>query len=75
MSYKETMIAKYGSEELWKAHLREIAAKGGAKSSGYKFGHGKVDPSVAGAAGGKVSRREYPSIAGYKGGRVKRPKA
>lgn len=26
---RQTMIAKYGSEEAWKAHMRAIAAVGG----------------------------------------------
>lgn len=60
--YRATMIAKHGSEEAWKEHLRNIAAVGGAKSRGYAFAHGKVDPREAsklGAAkGGRISRRK-----------------
>ena len=62
---RERMIAKHGSEEAWKAHMRAIAVKGGAGSRGYKFAHGKVDPKEAsklGASkGGKKSKRTKPS--------------
>ena len=58
---RATMIAKHGSEEAWKEHMRALAAQGGSKSRGYAFAHGKVDPKEAsklGAAkGGRISKR------------------
>jgi general stress protein YciG len=48
----ETNLKRYG-EDLYK----QIGQKGGKAGFGHKFGHGKVDPSVIGAKGGKVSKR------------------
>lgn len=48
---RETMIAKYGSEQAWKEHMRRIAIKGGENGKGHKFAHGKVDPKEAGKLG------------------------
>lgn len=62
MSYKETMIKKYGSIELWKAHLRAIGAKGGKNSVGHEFAHGKADPAKAGKKGGTISRRRPKAV-------------
>jgi general stress protein YciG len=55
------MIARYGSEEAWHQHMREIAAKGGASGSHTRRGFAN------GEAG-----RELARIAGAKGGRVRR---
>lgn len=54
---KKTMIKKYGSEEAWKAHLREIGSQGG------KLGGGKggfTDKKLASRAGqiGGTRRQE-----------------
>lgn len=48
----ETNKSKYGSD-----FYKNIGAKGGRGSSGYTFGHGKVDPKVIGKKGGTISRR------------------
>lgn len=37
--------------------FKKIGAKGGRNSSGYEFGHGKVDPAAAGSLGGKAKKR------------------
>jgi len=31
---KKTMIAKHGSEEAWRSYMREIASRGGKKTTG-----------------------------------------
>ena len=36
---------------------KKIGSRGGQNGTGYAFGHGKVDPSVIGKIGGKISRR------------------
>ena len=54
---KQTMIAKYGSLEAWKEHLREIASKGGKSGTGHTWAHGKADPAESGRKGGTISRR------------------
>lgn len=60
------MIAKFGSEQAWKEHLRNIAAVGGTKSRGYAFAHGKVDPkyasSLGAAKGGRKSKRGKANV-------------
>ena len=43
---------KYGDD-----YYAKIGALGGKKGKGHKFAHGKVDPSVAGAKGGAISKR------------------
>lgn len=48
---REKMIEKFGSEEAYKEHMRNIGKKGGGGSSGYEFGHGKVDPAKVGKVG------------------------
>jgi len=58
MSYAETMIKKFGSEETWKEYVKSIASKGGKNSSGYAYAHGKVSPSENGKLGGTKSRRK-----------------
>lgn len=54
---RQTMIAKYGSLEAFKAHMAEIGAIGGQNGTGHVFGHGAVDPSEAGRKGGMISKR------------------
>ncbi len=57
--WKETMVAKYGSEEALKAHLREIASIGGKKATGM-VGFATMSPEMRrqlGKEGGKKSRR------------------
>lgn len=53
---QETIIKKYGSIEAYKQHMRELGAKGGAKTRGYGFAHGKLDPVEIGRLGGKKRR-------------------
>ena len=36
---------------------KKMGSAGGKKSSGYAFGHGKVDPSIIGRKGGSAPRR------------------
>jgi len=48
------MIEKFGSEEAYKEHMRNIGKKGGKGSSGYGFGHGKIDPVESGKKGAKT---------------------
>ena len=55
---RETMIKKHGSEEAWKAHMRENARKGGSKG-GVK-GFAAMDRQKhlqASIKGGSASRR------------------
>jgi general stress protein YciG len=54
---RQTMIQKYGSEEAWREFMRSIGTIGGKNGTGHVFGHGKVDPRVIGAKGGRISRR------------------
>lgn len=44
-------------------HFKQIGKRGGEASKGYEFAHGKVDPSVAGKIGGKVTngKKNTPS--------------
>jgi len=59
---RETMIKKYGSLELWKAHLKAIASVGGKNGTGHTFAHGKADPAESGRKGGTISRRYKPVL-------------
>ena len=52
-----TMIEKYGSLEEYKAHMKEIASKGGKNGTGYGFAHGLLDPVEKGRIGGRISKR------------------
>lgn len=59
---RAAMIAKYGSEEAFKAHMREIAQKGG-KNGGVGRGFGAGEPGkqlahTVGKRGGRISRRK-----------------
>ncbi len=47
----KTNKLKYGED-----FYRSIGKIGGTKSRGYAFAHGKFDPRVAGAKGGKISK-------------------
>lgn len=56
---KQTMIAKYGSEEAWRAHLKRISSKGGSKKGVVK-GFALMTPDERaehGRRGGAISRR------------------
>lgn len=65
--FKTTMINKYmrlnpgfneqQAEEAWRKVMKAHASKGGKNSSGYEFGHGKVDPRVIGSKGGKAKKK------------------
>lgn len=48
----ETNKAKYGQD-----FYKQIGSVGGKRGTGHAFGHGKVDPRVIGAIGGRKSRR------------------
>lgn len=53
-----TIKAKYGTTPDGKSKLHvQIGAEGGKNGRGHTFGHGKVDPRVAGKIGGTKSRR------------------
>jgi uncharacterized protein len=39
-------------------YYKKLGAKGGKATSGYAFGHGKVNPSEAGRKGGATPRRK-----------------
>lgn len=55
---RKTMIAKHGSIEAWKAHMREIAARGGQKTGVEKgFAANRELARIAGTKGGSISRR------------------
>jgi hypothetical protein len=59
---RKSMIAKYGSEEAWRAHMHEIASKGGKNGRGTKRGFasgidGKDRARIQGKVGGRISRR------------------
>lgn len=51
LKFKAKMLAKDPN------YFKRLGQKGGKASSGYKFGHGKVDPRVIGALGGRKSRK------------------
>ena len=54
---KASCIAKYGSEEAYRQHLREAGSKGGKAKVPKGFAiSGKA--SEAGKIGGKISRRK-----------------
>lgn len=53
---KKRLIDKLG-EAGYLEMMHQKSSKGGKNSSGYEFGHGKVDPAVIGAKGGAKSRR------------------
>jgi len=55
---RRSQIAKYGSEEAWKAHMRELGKVGGA--------------SPASKPKGFAANKELARIAGKKGGRNSR---
>lgn len=55
---RATNIAKYGSEEAWKAHLRAIAAKGGAKTTG-KTGFALMTKKKHKEASSKGGKRKH----------------
>jgi len=65
LKVKETMIAKYGSEEAWKDFMRSIAATGGkkGKTGGFwykKYVLGDVEAvKAAGKKGGHSGKRTY----------------
>jgi general stress protein YciG len=59
---RQTMIAKFGSEEAWKEHMRSLGSVGGARTaaSGTTKGFALMTPEkrrAAGRKGGRISRR------------------
>jgi general stress protein YciG len=56
---RKTMERKFGSYEAWKAHLKEIASKGGKAGKGHAFAHGKLDPSEMGKIAGRISKGNW----------------
>ena len=62
-SLRKTMIEKYGSEEAWKAVMRENGRKGGSVSTPTGgFAADKERARWAGAKAGKYSRRGHKLI-------------
>lgn len=59
---RKTMIKKYGSEQAWKDHMREIASKGGSvkrPNRGFADGEiGRARARAVGKLGGRISRRK-----------------
>lgn len=49
---RDTNKAKYGED-----YYKVIGAIGGKLGKGHAFAHGRVDPSKAGAIGGRISKR------------------
>lgn len=62
--YHQTMVAKYGSEEEMKKHLREIAAIGGRNGHTGGFQDNRELAKRAGQKGGFISSRseDKPSL-------------
>lgn len=59
--FKASMIAKYGSEDLYKAEMRRRASVGGKKKVSKGFGKMTAEKrAAAGKRGGKVSKRRKP---------------
>lgn len=54
---RQTMIEKHGSEEAWKAWMRQNAAKGGKLGTTGGFAANRELARIAGAKGGTISRR------------------
>jgi len=47
-----TNKSKYGQN-----YYHRIGQMGGGAGTGHKFAHGRIDPHIAGAKGGRISRR------------------
>ena len=62
LKWRATMLAKYKTEAALTAHMKAIASKGGTNGTGYGFAHGTVDPHIAGAKGGAVSRKPKKGV-------------
>lgn len=62
---RQTMIARHGSEEKWREHMRKMGSEGGKKRTDLAKLNGELlgfaaDPalaSYAGRKGGKISRK------------------
>lgn len=59
---RDTMIRKHGSEEAWKAHLREIGSRGGKNGHTGGFASSRELAVRAGRIGGKISKRGKAKI-------------
>ena len=60
---RQTMIEKHGSEEAWKAVVRENGRKGGSVSTPTGgFGASKERAITSGSIGGRYSRRGHKII-------------
>ena len=58
LTLKQRMIAKFGSEDAYKAYMRSIAAKGGKLGTTGGFFADRDLARRAGAKGGRISRRK-----------------
>lgn len=59
---RETMIARFGSEEVWKEYLRNIGRKGGHNGDTGGFASSKELARAAGQRGGQISRKRRIDI-------------
>jgi general stress protein YciG len=57
ITLRNTMIARYGSVEAWRDHMRTIGAKGGSLGHTGGFAANYELARIAGAKGGRISRR------------------
>lgn len=61
--YRETMMAKFGSDEDRLRHYREIGAKGGRNGHTGGFASNPEKAREAGRKGGKISSRSKSKLA------------
>lgn len=56
---RQTMIAKFGSEEAWKEHMRQLAKAGGSQRhpETRAFYRDRGLAAAAGQVGGRISKR------------------
>jgi general stress protein YciG len=57
IKYKQTMIERHGSEEVWKHYMRSIASKGGQAKVPKGFALNRELAKLAGSKGGTISKR------------------
>lgn len=70
MSYKDTMIKKYGSEEAWRAQARSWGSQGGSKPTEKLKGFARIKADgqldrlrEVSSKGGRISRRPSKKVA------------
>lgn len=70
--WKQTMLKKYGSEEALHKHLQEMGAKGGSHGVTGGFASNRALARIAGAMGGRVSKRGYKLVGEKDGQKIYR---